>query len=199
MVKFGLVNAISCMFLKADEMPAGASGEAAPATEGGLQAAPGCEAPAPERVEFPALVAAGGVFRSKPDAEGNVHFDVKLVPTLPEFPRSKGADGKDIPFPWEGHKRSVHLALKKDKFDSLEGYFQYRAFEAYEEARTALKQYQDCINGVTKSATTKADKTEKTLSSLKALAAGLSPEQQAQVDMVLALLRQQTAAPIATA
>lgn len=181
-----------------DEIPASASGETAViATEAAaLEGAPGCETPAPERVEFPALTAAGGVFRSKPDAEGAVHFDVKLVPTLPEWPHSKDAEGKDIPFPWEGHKRSIHLALKKDKFDTLEGYFQYRAFEAFEEAKTALKQYQDCINGVTKAATTKADKTEKTLESLKTLAAGLSAEEQAQVDMVMAMLRQRTAKPI---
>lgn len=190
-------SALYTVFSMPDEIPAGASGEASTDATATMTGAPGCETPAPERVIFPALAAAGGKFRSLPyDANGSVDFDVNLVPDLPEFPRAKDAEGKDILFPWEGHNRSQFLALKSDCFDSKLGYFQYRAFEAIEKARVCLKEYNDIKSGVKAAATTKQDKTEKALLDLATRTENASPEEQAAVAMVLEMLKKKMSKPI---
>lgn len=190
-------------------MPAAASGEAAPAN--GMQPAPGCEAPKPERVIFPKLQSAGGKFRSIPAADGSVHFDVNLVPKITgvdgkevpggtPWPRSVDAEGKPVPLPWEGHSRLTHLALTKDCFDTPQGYFLYRAHEAYEKYLTALDQYADAVNGVKKEQDKKAKKHETVLNGLNEMAATLSDadkEKVAEVMAMLAKMRQQPIAPSA--
>ena len=186
-------------------MPAAASGESAPTN--GMEAAPGCEAPKPERVIFPKLQAAGGKFRSVPAADGSVHFDVNLVPKIKgvdgkevpggaPWPRSLDAEGKPVPLPWEGHSRLTHLALTKDCFDSPQGYFLYRAFEAHEKYLTALDQYTDAVNGVKKDADKAAKKHETVLNGLNEMAATLSDADKAKVADVMALLAKMRATPI---
>lgn len=190
-------SALYTVFSMPDEIPAGASGEASADATAPMTGAPGCETPAPERVIFPALAAAGGKFRSIPyDANGSVDFDVNLVPDLPAFPRSKDAEGKDIPFPWEGHNRGAYFALKADCFDSKLGYFQYRAFEAIEKARICLSEYNDIKSGVKAAATTKQDKTEKALLDLATRTENASPEEQAAVALVLEMLKKKMSKPI---
>jgi len=181
-------------------MPVAASAElpSAVTAENGMQAAPGCEAPKAERITFPKLASAGGVFKSIPAADGSVHFDVNLVPKITvdgkevpggaPWPRSVGADGKPIPLPWEGHSRVTHLALTKECFDQPQGYFLYRAHEAYEKYLTALDQYTDAVNGVVASADKKAKKTEQIISGLNQLTAGLSDADKEQVAKVMAML-----------
>lgn len=185
-----------------DEMPVAASGEmpSAVTPENGMQAAPGCEAPKAERIVFPKLASAGGVFKSIPDASGAVHFDVNLVPKITvegkevpggaPWPRSLGEDGKPIPLPWEGHSRVTHLALTKECFDQPQGYFLYRAHEAYEKFLTALDQYTDSVNGVAVSVDKKAKKTEQIMSGLNQLTAGLSDADKEQVAKVMAMLEE---------
>lgn len=175
----------------------------------GMQAAPGCETPKIERTVFPALTAAGGKFRSIPDATGAVHFDVNLVPMttddkgqsvpgLPEWPRQKDAEGNVIPLPWEGHNRLTNLALVKDCFDQDQGYFLYRAYEAYEKARIALDHYTEAKTGIAKSADKAAKKHATVLNSLNDLAAGLSDADKAQVQAVMELLNKMRSQPVGT-
>lgn len=191
-------------------MPAAASGEAtAPAaTEGGMQAAPGCAAPKPERIPFPKLVNAGGKFRAIPAADGSVHFDVNLVPRITgvdgnevpggaPWPRSLDAEGKQVPLPWEGHSRLTHLALTKDCFDNQQGYFLYRAHEAYEKYLTALDNYSDAVNGIKKDQDKKAKKHETVLNGLNEMAATLSDADKQKVAEVMALLAKMRTQPIA--
>ena len=200
---FNLSSAIAAVYLMADEIPAGSAPQAST-----LEAAPGCEPPKPERKVFDKLTAAGGKFLSIPAADGSVHFDVSLVPTtknekgedvpgLPEWPRSKDANGKAIPLPWEGHNRNTHLALTVDCFDTDAGYFLYRAYEAYEKAVVALDKYTEAKTGVAKNEQRKAKQQEKILSGLTALAEGLSEEDQRKVREVMAMLAAQRGAPIA--
>lgn len=192
-----------------DEMPVAATAEVAPSAvtpENGMQAAPGCETPKAERIKFPKLVSAGGKFRSVPAADGSVHFDVNLVPKIEvdgkqvpgsaPWPRSVGEDGKPMPLPWEGHSRATHLALTKDCFDTTQGYFLYRAHEAYENYLTALDNYTDAVNGVAKASDQKAKKTEQVLNGLTAMAAGLSEADKKKVEEVLAMLANMKNAPI---
>jgi len=193
--------------LMADEVATGSMPAAADGADP-LAGAPGCDPPKPERKVFDKLVAAGGKFKSIPAADGSVHFDVSLVPTitnaegkavpgLPAWPRPIGEDGKPIPLPWEGHNRSTHLALTIDCFDQDAGYFLYRAYEAYEKAIVALDKYTEAKTGVVRDEQRKAKQQEKILSGLTALAEGLSEEDQKKIAEVMAMLSAQRGAPIA--
>lgn len=199
------------VLMMSEEQAAGGMPEAAPEGAEGLETAPGCAPARPERIPFPPLQEIGGVFRAIPDASGGVHFDVNLIPMiekknadgtteqvpgLPEWPRLIGEDGKPIPLPWESHNRLTHLALTRDCFDTETGYYLYRAFEAYQKAQAAISNYHDAKTGIQRSVASKEKKVATTMATLNALAGELSPEEQAQVAAVLALLQKRTAGNI---
>jgi hypothetical protein len=159
--------------------PAGDMPEAAPAPgeSNAMEAAPGCETPegaTPQgRVPFPALASVGGVFRSEPGADGTVHFDISLLPEVPEWPLSQDAEGKSIPLPWTGHNRTQYLALTRDCFSSNAGYYFYRMHEAHGKFMSARQEFIDARDGVAKEQQNKAKKTANLLNELTSLSAEL--------------------------
>jgi hypothetical protein len=174
------INFLSAILLSAESVGDVAGSEmpvAAEAPTAGMEAAPGCEAPEgvkPEgRVAFPALASVGGVFRSEPGTDGNVHFDISLLPVVPEWPLSQDAEGATIPLPWTGHNRTQYLALTRDCFSSNAGYYFYRMHEAHGKFMSARQEFIDARDGVAKEQQNKAKKTANLMNELQSLSAEL--------------------------
>lgn len=166
-----------------------------------LHAAPGCDTPeeatGTSREVFPALIAAGGQFNGLPTNPKGCHFDISLMPEMPVWPEMKDDAGAVIPYPWQGHSRLKHKALTKECFDSEQGYFYYRAYEAYNKALASKQDFTDARDGVERDAAKKTKANEKLLKDIASLQAELGTIPGVDINALIEAIKARNAATTA--